>query len=387
MLVYTPRVARVVRASTLVVRELLFVEAVRALGVRTSRILWRHILPNLMSPILVQVSFIFAYAILAEAGLSFLGVGVPPEIPTWGTMVAGSQQYAHQAFWIVLFPGLAIIFTALSLQLLGDGVRDLLDPKLKKSAMRATLPTRSPSRADMKPQLTAHPRRRDPRQGAGRAPRDPASLCSPTSTACSKRASSNPAERAGSSVPTIMRTCRDLGFAGLREFKLALAQELALGGSPLHRRVNIEDAADEVVGEDRAQRRRDGGRRAQPARHGGARRLRSARSPARRHIDIVGAGNTSWFMATDLQARLFRLGLSANAWADYHLQQVAAGAQRPGGVVIAITHVGGMPSLLDAVDIARAPGREGRSRSRGPAPLLAERADMAARPDACPTTR
>ena len=134
VLVYTPRVARVVRASTLVVRELLFVEAVRALGVRTSRILWRHILPNLMSPILVQVSFIFAYAILAEAGLSFLGVGVPPEIPTWGTMVAGSQQYAHQAFWVVLFPGVAIILTALSLQLLGDGVRDLLDPKLKKAS-------------------------------------------------------------------------------------------------------------------------------------------------------------------------------------------------------------------------------------------------------------
>lgn len=133
VMVYTPRVARVVRASTLVVRELLFVEAVRALGVRSSRILWRHILPNLMSPILVQVSFIFAYAILAEAGLSFLGVGVPPEIPTWGTMVAGSQQYAHQAFWVVLFPGLAIICTALSLQLLGDGVRDLLDPKLKKA--------------------------------------------------------------------------------------------------------------------------------------------------------------------------------------------------------------------------------------------------------------
>ena len=133
VLVYTPRVARVVRASTLVVRELLFVEAARALGVRTSRILWRHVLPNLMSPILVQVSFIFAYAILAEAGLSFLGVGVPPEIPTWGTMVAGSQQYADQAFWIVLFPGLSIIVTALSLQLLGDGVRDLLDPRLRKS--------------------------------------------------------------------------------------------------------------------------------------------------------------------------------------------------------------------------------------------------------------
>ena len=133
VLVYSPRVARVVRASTLVVRELLYVEAARALGVGTTRILWRHILPNLMSPILVQLSFIFAYAILAEAGLSFLGVGVPPEIPTWGTMIAGSQSYAHQAFWVVLFPGLAIILTALSLQLLGDGVRDLLDPRLKKA--------------------------------------------------------------------------------------------------------------------------------------------------------------------------------------------------------------------------------------------------------------
>lgn len=133
VLVYTPRVARVVRASTLVVRELPFVEAARAVGVPTPWILWRHILPNLVSPILVQASFIFAYAILAEAALSFLGVGVPPEIPTWGTMVAGSQQYAHQALWIVLFPGLAIIFTALSLQLVGDGIRDLLDPRLRKS--------------------------------------------------------------------------------------------------------------------------------------------------------------------------------------------------------------------------------------------------------------
>lgn len=133
VLVYTPRVARVVRASTLVVREMLFVEAVRALGVRTFRILWRHILPNLLSPVLVQASFIFAHAIMAEAGLSFLGVGVPPDIPTWGTMIAGGQQYAHQAFWVVLFPGVAIIITSLSLQLLGDAVRDLLDPKLQKT--------------------------------------------------------------------------------------------------------------------------------------------------------------------------------------------------------------------------------------------------------------
>ena len=134
VLVYTPRVARVVRASTLVVRELAYVEAARALGAAPWRVLGRHVLPNLVSPITVQGTFIFAYAILAEAALSFLGVGVPPEIPTWGTMVAGSQAYAHQALWIVLYPGLAIIVTALSLQLLGDGIRDLLDPRLRRTA-------------------------------------------------------------------------------------------------------------------------------------------------------------------------------------------------------------------------------------------------------------
>jgi DNA-binding MurR/RpiR family transcriptional regulator len=181
------------------------------------------------------------------------------------------------------------------------------------------------------------------------------------------------AERAGSSVPTIMRTCRDLGFAGLREFKLALAQELALGGSPLHRRVNIEDTADEVVSKIA---------RSAAATVAGVRNqldmavLNAAVTAiaSAPHIDIVGAGNTSWFMATDLQARLFRLGLSTTAWADYHLQQVAAGAQKPGGVVIAITHVGGMPSLLDSVDIARAQGAKIVAITR-PGTLLAQRAD------------
>jgi DNA-binding MurR/RpiR family transcriptional regulator len=181
------------------------------------------------------------------------------------------------------------------------------------------------------------------------------------------------AERAGSSVPTIMRTCRDLGFAGLREFKLALAQELALGGSPLHRRVNIEDAADEVVGKIA---------RSAAATVAGVRNQLDmavlnaavAAIASAPHVDIVGAGNTSWFMATDLQARLFRLGLSTTAWADYHLQQVAAGAQKPGGVVIAITHVGGMPSLLDSVDIARAQGAKIVAITR-PGTLLAQRAD------------
>jgi peptide/nickel transport system permease protein len=132
-IVYTPRVVRVVRGSTLVVRELPFVEAARVLGVSTPLILTRHILFNVASPILVQATFIFAYSVLAEAGLSFLGAGVPPEVPTWGTMIAAGQQYADRAMWVVLFPGLAIVLSALSLQLLGDGLRDMLDPKLRKA--------------------------------------------------------------------------------------------------------------------------------------------------------------------------------------------------------------------------------------------------------------
>jgi peptide/nickel transport system permease protein len=132
-IVYTPRVARIVRASTLVVRELLFVEAARALGVSTVRIVFFHVLGNILSPILVQGTFIFAYAILAEAGLSFLGVGVPPELPTWGTMISSGQAYAEQAIWLVVFPGIAIVLSALSLQMVGDGLRDMLDPRLRKS--------------------------------------------------------------------------------------------------------------------------------------------------------------------------------------------------------------------------------------------------------------
>jgi DNA-binding MurR/RpiR family transcriptional regulator len=182
------------------------------------------------------------------------------------------------------------------------------------------------------------------------------------------------AERAASSVPTVMRTCRDLGFAGLREFKLALAHELALGGSPLHRRVNIDDSTVDVVAKvSRSAAASVAGVRTQldmAALDAAVAAIASAR-----HIDLFGAGATSWFMAQDLQARLFRLGLSANAWSDYHLQQVAAAAQSQDGVVIAISHVGGMPSLLDAVDIARAQGAKAVALTR-PGTALAARADM-----------
>jgi len=131
-IVYAPRLARIVRAATLVIRELPYVEAARAFGNSTSRIMVRHVLPNIVSPITVQATFIFASAMLAEAGLSFLGLGVSPDIPTWGTMISSGRQYIGQADWMTYFPGFAIVLAVLSLQMVGDGLRDLLDPRLRK---------------------------------------------------------------------------------------------------------------------------------------------------------------------------------------------------------------------------------------------------------------
>ena len=130
--VYSPRLARIVRASTLVIRELPYVEAAKALGISTFHIMTRHVLRNLVSPILVQCTFLFASAMLAEAGLSFLGLGVSPEIPTWGTMISAGRQYIGQADWMTWFPGVAIILSVLSLQMVGDGLRDMLDPRLRR---------------------------------------------------------------------------------------------------------------------------------------------------------------------------------------------------------------------------------------------------------------
>tara|TARA_X000000368_G_scaffold334255_2_gene271675 strand:- start:4397 stop:5257 length:861 start_codon:yes stop_codon:yes gene_type:complete len=132
-IVYAPRVARIVRASTLVIRELPYVEAARALSVGTPTILFSHILRNIMSPIIVQATFIFAYSMLSEAGLSFLGVGVDPSTPTWGTMISNGRQYIDVAYWMILCPGVAITMCVLSLQIAGDGLRDALDPKISKN--------------------------------------------------------------------------------------------------------------------------------------------------------------------------------------------------------------------------------------------------------------
>ena len=128
--VYSPRVARIVRGSVLVIRETAYVEAARALGAADATLIGRHVLPNCLSPVIVQGSFVFAAAVLTEAALSFLGVGVPPFVPSWGNILSDGRLYLQQAPWLVLYPGAAIMMTILGLNLLGDGLRDLLDPKL-----------------------------------------------------------------------------------------------------------------------------------------------------------------------------------------------------------------------------------------------------------------
>jgi peptide/nickel transport system permease protein len=130
--VYTPRLARVVRSIVLSIREMQFVEAARAQGTSSQRILFLHILPNCLSPLIVQGTFIFAEAVLGEASLSFLGAGTPPYIPSWGNMLGEARAYLRDAPWTMIFPGLSLTLTVLALNLLGDGMRDVLDPRLRK---------------------------------------------------------------------------------------------------------------------------------------------------------------------------------------------------------------------------------------------------------------
>ncbi len=129
--VYTPRTARIVSSSVIVLREMEYVQAAVAAGAGHWRILSRHILPNAMAPLIVQLSFLFAYAVLTEATLSFLGVGAVPPTPTWGNIMAEGRQYMIDAPWIITIPGAALIITVLGLNLLGDGLRDVLDPRLR----------------------------------------------------------------------------------------------------------------------------------------------------------------------------------------------------------------------------------------------------------------
>jgi peptide/nickel transport system permease protein len=131
-IVFMPRTARLIRSVVLVGVELDYVQAARALGARGFRIMTQHLFPNCIPPLIVQSTFIFAYSILAEASLSFLGVGVSPEIPTWGNIISSGRMFIREAIWITLFPGLAIVVTCLALNLLGDGLRDALDPKMRE---------------------------------------------------------------------------------------------------------------------------------------------------------------------------------------------------------------------------------------------------------------
>jgi peptide/nickel transport system permease protein len=128
---YAPRTARVARAGVLVVREFPFVEGARAIGASPLRVLFRHIVPNAMAPLVVQQTYVFALAILAEAVLSFLGVGPPPPTPTLGGIISEGRDYIQEAPWISLVPGVAIAMTVLGLNLMGDGLRDALDPRLR----------------------------------------------------------------------------------------------------------------------------------------------------------------------------------------------------------------------------------------------------------------
>ncbi len=127
----TPRTARVARASVLSLRAVDYVLAARALGAPALRIMFNHILPNCFAPIMVQATFVFAVAILIEAGLSFLGTGVPPEIATWGNIMGDGRRVAKIAVWVIFFPGLFLSLTVLAINLIGDGLRDALDPKLR----------------------------------------------------------------------------------------------------------------------------------------------------------------------------------------------------------------------------------------------------------------
>ena len=127
-----PRVVRLVRSLCLTLREQLYVQAAHSVGTQLHVILIRHVLPNMMAPLIVQGSFVAASAVLIEASLSFLGVGVPATIPSWGNMMAEGRNFVAVAFHIIMYPGLLLAFTVLSINLIGDGLRDALDPRLSR---------------------------------------------------------------------------------------------------------------------------------------------------------------------------------------------------------------------------------------------------------------
>ena len=127
-MVSAPGIARMARAQAMVAKEQTYVEAMRCLGAGKNRILWRHIMPNTLSPIIVQLTFVFAGAIVTEAALSFLGAGVPAGVPSWGSILSVGRSHIFTSWWLIAFPGIATALTVLGLNLFGDGIRDLIDP-------------------------------------------------------------------------------------------------------------------------------------------------------------------------------------------------------------------------------------------------------------------
>ena len=127
-----PRVVRLVRSVVLTVREQVYIQAAGAIGTRFPRLMLKHILPNTFAPLIVQATYIAASAVLIESYLSFLGVGTPPEIPSWGNIIAEGRLYVQIAFWNILFPSIFLALMVLSINILGDGLRDLLDPRLAR---------------------------------------------------------------------------------------------------------------------------------------------------------------------------------------------------------------------------------------------------------------
>ena len=136
IILYTPRIIRVVRSSVIETKIEDFVDAARVLGANDMRILFIHILPNAFAPLIVQVAFCFAWAIIVESGMSFLGLGLPPPTPSWGNIISDGRNFVYNAPWIMIFPGLAISIAVMGLNFIGDGLRDFLDPHLRNVVIR-----------------------------------------------------------------------------------------------------------------------------------------------------------------------------------------------------------------------------------------------------------
>lgn len=132
VVVFIPSIARIVRSQALVVKEKVFIESLRAQGANPFRIIFIHIAPNVLSPLIVQVTFVFAVTILTEASLSFLGAGIPAPLPSLGNLLYDGKLAIYNAWWMTVFPGVFIVFLVLGLNLFGDGLRDYLDPKAQK---------------------------------------------------------------------------------------------------------------------------------------------------------------------------------------------------------------------------------------------------------------